>query len=130
MARTSISSGITIYKALAADEAVKALCSRVYPVYSLDEETLPYIVYERTSAQGDYNKSGQRDLFSFDIAVYAKTYGEAVDIAEAVRAALEDNIFEGDGMVTKYITFRGATETWQDDAYIVNLSFEAKTWWN
>lgn len=128
MAKTSLSSGISVYSALSKDTKLKKVCPRIYPVLSLEEENLPYITYTRTASALDGNKSAKRDDFTFEISCFAETYAAAVDIAELARDTLEGQTLISDALVTSFIQMQTATESWQDGAYIITLSFRAKAW--
>lgn len=130
---TSLSIGLLICELLEKDSGVVALAKRVYPVSSLQDEKLPYIVYTRTTSANDSTKNDMRDSVSFFVDCYADTYAGAVNVAEAARAALEGRgkVYKGTSekeLHADYIKLIDASETYADEAYIERLQFAAKVW--
>lgn len=130
---TSLSIGLMICSLLEDSAAVTQLVKRVYPVSSLQDEKLPYIVYSRISSTNDSSKSDARDSVSFYLDCCADTYAGAVRIAEAARAALEGRgkvckSTSGEELHADYVKLTDASEAYADDAYIERLQFAAKVW--
>lgn len=130
---TSLSIGLLICELLEKDSGVVALAKRVYPVSSLQDEKLPYIVYTRTTSANDSTKNDMRDSVSFFVDCYADTYAGAVNVAEAARRALEGRNFvysaSGCELHADWIKLMDASEGYSDDAFIVRLQFAAKVWY-
>ena len=130
---TSLSVGLMICSLLEGSVGVTQLVKRVYPVSSLQDEKLPYIVYSRASSANDNSKDDTRDNVSFYLDCCADTYAGAVMIAEAARAALEGRgkVYKGTSekeLHSDYIKLIDASETYADEAYIERLQFAAKVW--
>lgn len=77
---------------LEAASAVTALAStRIYPLYARQTAVKPFIVYQRISSVREHSHSGPSSLARprFQFRCAANTYGEARQLADAVRGALD-----------------------------------------
>lgn len=76
---------------LEAAETADLFGGRVYPVISPTTATRPYAVYRRHSIQREQSFSGPigHPKVFVDFSIYADTYEEAVDTADAVRRSLD-----------------------------------------
>lgn len=97
---TSLSAGLAIHGCLS--EALGARVTGIYPVAAPEDAALPYVTYYRTGVSDNPTKrSNAFDSCTVEVSVYAGGYGESVELAEAVRAALEGNLIiyadDGDG---------------------------------
>lgn len=126
MSRSSLSAGEIIYSLLTNDETVMSLATKVYPVV-VDEATLPYVVYRRSSLQHDPVK-GQRgaDTVTVEVVCYSKDYTSGVELAEAVRDALDGAQMAADDITMRSCYLSDSAESWADDAYIQDLIFTIK----
>ena len=124
--KSSLSAGELIRGILAADTTVKARANKIYPVI-VDKAELPYITYRRTSLQNDPVK-GQRgaDAVGIEVICYTAGYTEGVELAEAVRDALDGKQAEIDGLVMRSCYLSDSEEAWQDDACVQQLVFTVK----
>lgn len=124
--RTSLSAGEIIRAILIEDSEVMARANKVFPVVE-DSAELPYIVYRRTQLEQDPTK-GRRgaDTVGIEILCYTKGYTEGVELAEAVRGALDGAQGESDGLVMRSCYLADSEEAWQDDAYVQQLVFNVK----
>lgn len=124
--RTSLSAGEIIRAILIEDSEVMARANKVFPVVE-DSAELPYIVYRRTQLEQDPTK-GRRgaDMVGIEILCYTKGYTEGVELAEAVRGALDGVQGESDGLVMRSCYLSDSEEAWQDDAYVQQLVFNVK----
>ena len=88
--KTSLSAGAIIRAVLLEDAEVSSRVNKIFPV-AADEATLPYIVYRRSELVSNPQKSGQpgADEIEMEILCFAARYGEGIELAEAVRAALD-----------------------------------------
>lgn len=121
--KTSISAGEIIRKVLLDDHRVSAITKKVYPVVT-DEAKLPYIVYRRTQLEQNPIKVGRgADTVGIEVVCYADGYGPSIELAEAVRAALDGCQAEVDGLSLRSCYLTDSEEAWQDDAYIQQLVF-------
>jgi len=126
VSKTSLSAGEIIRAMLIEDSEVMARANKVFPVVE-DSAELPYIVYRRTQLEQDPTK-GRRgaDTVGIEILCYTKGYTEGVELAEAVRGALDGAQGESDGLVMRSCYLADSEEAWQDDAYVQQLVFNVK----
>lgn len=124
--KSSLSAGKIIRAMLIEDSEVMARVNKVFPVVE-DSAELPYIVYRRTQLEQDPTK-GRRgaDTVGIEILCYTKGYTEGVELAEAVRGALDGAQGESDGLVMRSCYLADSEEAWQDDAYVQQLVFNVK----
>lgn len=126
VSKTSLSAGEIIRAILANDAEVTARATKIYPVVE-DRADLPYIVYRRTQLKQDPTKGGRgADTVGIEILCYTKQYTEGVELAEAVRDALDGAQGETDGLVMRSCYLEDSEEAWQDDAYVQQLVFNVK----
>lgn len=125
--KTSLSAGAVIRAVLLADADVAARTNKVFPVVT-DSAELPYIVYRRAEMEVKPQKSGQpgADEVQVEVVCFTSRYGEGVELAEAVRAALDCVSAEHDGMRMRSCCLIGGEEGYQDDAFLQQLVFSIK----
>ena len=123
--KTSLSAGAVIRAVLLEDAEVAARTNKVFPV-ATDCAELPYILYRRTSLSPNPQKSGQpgADEIQIEVICFTERYGEGVELAEAVRAALDQITAEHDGLRSCYLL--DSEEAYQDDAFVQQLVFSVK----
>lgn len=126
VSKSSLSAGEIIRAMLIEDSEVMTRVNKVFPVVE-DSAELPYIVYRRTQLEQDPTK-GRRgaDTVGIEILCYTKGYTEGVELAEAVRGALDGAQGESDGLVMRSCYLADSEEAWQDDAYVQQLVFNVK----
>lgn len=126
VSRTSLSAGEIIRSILMSDSEVSARVKKIFPVVE-DSAELPYIVYRRTQLEQEPVK-GRRgaDTVGIEILCYTQHYTEGVELAEAVRDALDGKQGEVDGLVMRSCYLADSEEAWQDDAYVQQLVFNVK----
>ena len=125
MKSTSINAGAFIREVLSQNDEVRAITTRVFPI-SVDEATLPYISYRRSRMQQTPVKHGApgADTVEVEVNCFAQTYGESVDLAEAVRNALDGTQCTLDnGLVMRSCYLSDGSEDWQDDAFVQQMVF-------
>lgn len=124
--KTSLSAGEIIRSILMSDSEVSARVKKIFPVVE-DSAELPYIVYRRTQLEQEPVK-GRRgaDTVGIEILCYTQHYTEGVELAEAVRKALDGAQGEVDGLVMRSCYLADSEEAWQDDAYLQQLVFNVK----
>ena len=126
VSRTSLSAGEIIRAVLVGDPAVASRTSKVFPVVA-DEAKLPYIVYRRSQLENAAVKGRMgADTVGIEILCYTEQYTPGVELAEAVRAALDGKQSEIDGLVMRSCHLTDSEEGWQDDAYVQQLVFTVK----
>jgi len=125
---TSINVGAFVRELLSKSDEVRAITARVFPI-SVDEAVLPYISYRRTKMQQVPTKRGMpgADTVEVEVNCFAKTYGESIDLAEAVRSAMDGACLTLDGgLCMRSCYLSDGSEDWQDDAFIQQLVFTIK----
>lgn len=126
VSKSSLSAGEIIRAVLTSDPEVTARAKKVYPVVE-DTAELPYVVYRRTQLeQGQVKGRRGNDNVTIEVLCYTKGYTEGVELAEAVRNALDNKTAESDGLVMRSCYLTDSEEAWQDDAYLQVLVFNVK----
>lgn len=127
MAKTSLSAGAIIRGILIADADVSRIAKKVFPVVT-DKAELPYVAYRRSRLEHNPTKAKNpgADTVQIDINCYAATYQESIELAEAVRAALDYAQGEKDGLVMRSCILADGEEIYEDDAYIQCLTFQVQ----
>ena len=121
-----MSAGEIIRAVFTEDPEVSRRAGDVYPVVE-DRADLPYIVYRRAQLEKDPVKNGRgHDTVTIEIQCYTKDYTEGVELAEAVRDALDGMQIEHEGQVMHACDLADSEETWIDDAYVQCLVFSCK----
>lgn len=126
VSKSSLSAGEIIRALLIEDSEVKARVKKVFPVVE-DSAELPYIVYRRTQLEQTPAK-GQCGSYTVGIEIlcYTAGYTEGVELAEAVRNALDGRQYTQDGLTMRSCYLTDSEEAWQADAYIQQLVFNVK----
>jgi hypothetical protein len=125
--KTSLSAGSIIRSILLEDSDVTAITQNIFPIVT-DKAELPYILYRRTSLAHNTTKAKQpgADTVQIEVLCFTSKYGVGIDLAEAVRAALDYSQGEEDGLVMRSCVLSDSEEAWQDDAYVQQLVFSVK----
>ena len=116
-----------MYDILSGDETVSALSRKIFPLY-VDKAELPYVAYRQVRLDQDPVKSGTpgADTVQYEVGCFAATYNGSVELAEAVRAALDNRRYANAGIVMRSCLLTNASEEWLDDAYCKTLTFTIK----
>ncbi len=119
-----MSVGSLIREVLTENEDVAAITDRVFPVVT-DKAELPYIFYRVSSFDHDPTKGQQgTDVVQVEVTCCTETYAECVNLAEAVRGALDYRACESlDGLRLRSCNLSGYEQHWEDDAHIGALTF-------
>lgn len=124
---TGISVVKELYKILKSDDdLVKITKGQIYPVVSEIDVKFPYVIFGKHGLSTETTKSGLRfDRVTINFLVAAKTYSEAVDIAERIRTLLE---FKRDDYFIQ-ISLQDVTDDFDfsSDAYTQQLNFQILT---
>lgn len=125
--RTSLSAGAIIRAVLLEDADVAAKTNKIFPVVT-DSAELPYIVYRRAELAQNPQKSGQpgSDEVTLEVICFTERYSEGVELAEAVRGALDMIRAEHQGMTMRSCYLSDAEEGWENDAYSQRLVFKIR----
>jgi hypothetical protein len=125
--KTSLSAGSIIRSILLQDSDVKAITQNVFPIVT-DKAELPYVLYRRTSLVHNATKAKQpgADTVQIEVLCFTSKYAPGVELAEAVRAALDYSQGEENGVVMRSCVLSDSEEAWQDDAYVQQLVFSIK----
>ncbi len=124
--KTSLSVGEIIYDVLTNDAEVMARTNKVFPVVT-DKATLPYVAYRRSRLEHNPAKGTQgADTVQIDVLCFAAKYGDGVQLAEAVRQALDGKQATKDTLIMRSCTIAGGEEYYENDAYIQELNFTIK----
>ena len=125
--KTSLSAGELIRAILLEDAEVASRTNKIFPV-AIDKAVLPYILYRRTALEQNAQKAGQpgADTVQMEIICFTAKYAEGVELAEAVRAALDNVQGEGEGLRMRSCMLADSEEAWQDVAYVQLLVFNVK----
>lgn len=125
--KTSLSAGLLVRAVLLNDPEVSALTTRIFPVVTADD-TLPYIQIRRRTMGETQMKTrspiaGEVEL---ELACFTGDYDQGVELAEAVRYAL-DNVQASYGdMYMRSCYLVDSEETFTDDAFVQLLAFRIK----
>lgn len=127
--KTSLSAGLLIREILLDNQDVSAITKHVFPLVT-DKADLPYILYRRSGMSNVHskNRSDHNDTIQMDIICFTATYAESIALAEAVRAALDgiEAVSNDKSLSLRSCDLIDAQETWEDNAFMQSLTFEAK----
>ncbi len=124
--KTSLSVGEIIHDILTNDAEVSARANKVFPVVT-DKAVLPYVAYRRSRLEHNPAKGTQgADTVQIDVLCFAAKYKEGIQLAEAVRQALDGKQATKGTMVMRSCTISGGEEYYEDDAFIQELNFTIK----
>ena len=125
LTKTSISAGLLVYRLLSEDAAVSAMATRIFPVaITAENVTLPFVVFRAVTADPTGGKPGRGfDTCQIAVDCAAGGYAEAVGLAEAVRAALEDRECTRDGISIGISMMTDREEFYDSDAFVERLIF-------
>lgn len=120
-----LQTGKAINALLSANEEVKRMVGdRIYPLVSKVDCEFPFIVYQRMSVVPSYTKDGLiAEEQNYNITVLADTYAESVELADAVRDALELERGTFVGQRIRNIKLTSVNESWASDTYVQELNF-------
>lgn len=122
--KTSLSAGEVIRAALLDDKDVMARVNKIFPVVA-DSAELPYISYRRAGFEQNPQKAGApgADAIQLEVLCFTARYTEGVELAEAVRAALDHVTITQEDLRLRSCTLTDSEEAYQDDAYVQQLVF-------
>ena len=114
---------------LSADENLTALVDdKIYPIAVATDVEFPFIVFMRDELNTPSTCDGLiEDEVGVSVVVFAREYMESAKIAHLVRQALHGSIGEYDDFKVTECRFAGASETFSDDVYVQELTFNLTT---
>lgn len=127
MAKTSLSAGAVIRDMLMKSEAVMQRTNKIFPI-ATDKALLPYILYRRAALEHNPTKARQpgADTVTIEVVCYTAKYADGVELAEAVREALDYQQGESDGLTVRSCMLADSEEGYEDDAFVQHLDFIVK----
>lgn len=125
--KTSLSAGSIIRDILLSNEEVKRKTNKVFPIV-IDNAQLPYILYRRAALAHNPTKQGMpgADIVTMEVVCYTAKYAEGVELAEAVRQALDYASGEHDGVKMRSCTLADSEEGYEDDAFVQQLVYQVR----
>ena len=127
--KSSLSAGAIVRAILLDIPLVRERGVKVFPVFQPSEKAiLPYIDYRRASLVPNPVKDTVRtpDTIELVLNCYTAGYAEGIELAEAVRATLDNRRGTADGLTMRSCYLSDSTEDYQADAYIQELTFTIK----
>lgn len=124
MRETAISVNKHIYSILTGDTQLRELVSdKIYPIIAEETVSYPFIIFTKETVDAAYTKDFLTyDNVTFSVAIAANNYFETVQIAERVRAILEN--YRDSYFMT--VLLNNVIEEYVEDAFIQQLQFSAK----
>lgn len=129
MRKHSLKSTQYIHNKLISTSSVTSLINEnnIFLLIAEPETKYPYAVITRTRITSrDENKDFSTDEIGINIKVWSDQYDEAVNIADAIRFAIEGKEIEMDKEVMDSIELSSSTESWTGDAYLESMDFTAE----
>lgn len=124
---TGLSIGLYINEKLSnAPDLIKLVGEKVFPISTQKEVTFPFVVYRRGDLTANYTKDFLNgETIKVDFIVASDEYFQSVEIAEALRAALEGKRAKKYGISeTKLVS---ANEDTVEGTFVQSLVFSFKT---
>lgn len=123
--RTALSAGLAIHHILKHDSDVMSKAGDVFPIV-VDEAKLPYVVFRREGIDVNTMKDGGHgaDTAMIEVSCCAASYSGSVELAEAVRRALDHCKWDVEGVRMRSCSFVGGSEDYRDDAFVQDLTFK------
>ena len=115
-----------LYQMLCSDtEISNHVGNRIFPIIAENNANYPFITYCRDSIYSNGCKDGYfEDKVTFSVMVASDTYLSSLDIANRVRQILEKRKIVIDNITLYNVRLISIDESYNDNAYIQNLSFE------
>ena len=124
--KTILSAAYVLYKWLKEDEAVMSKCNGVFPLAWPDEVKKPYISFHRVGFEATYTKGAVSDTAEVEFDILTDDYDSGLELAEAVRACLDNQRGEEGGLRLSMSKLTEALEDRYEEAYIQTLVFTVK----
>ena len=115
-----------IRRFLVENEEVQGLIdvNKIFPLIANADTTFPFIVFQRSNLMPIYTKDIlTENQITMVIIVVSNDYIQSLDLANAVRHALEGNIYRDNDIVISAMKMESITEETLEDAYIQRMVF-------
>ena len=115
-----------IRRFLVENEEVQGLIdvNKIFPLIDNADTTFPFIVFQRSNLMPIYTKDIlTENQITMVIIVVSNDYIQSLDLANAVRHALEGNIYRDNDIVISAMKMESITEESLEDAYIQRMVF-------
>ena len=115
-----------IRRFLVENEEVQGLIdvNNIFPLIANADTTFPFIVFQRSNLMPIYTKDIlTENQITMVIIVVSNDYIQSLDLANAVRHALEGNIYRDNDIVISAMKMESITEETLEDAYIQRMVF-------
>lgn len=119
--------GKAIFNILSNDSNVTNIVSgRIYPTRAFNNAALPYVVYSQISnePQNEKGRAATVDIATYQVSCFAKDYSQAVDLADAVRKALEKQSGTFNGVDVEDIVVEGSNEVFDEDQGVHHIPID------
>lgn len=126
----SLSIGAHIFESLSTSDALTRLVgAKIYPLSTKKHTTFPFIIYKRTGLTPNDTKDryGSGDNVGVEVIVADDDYTNSINIAEAVRAALEHKGGDYDTFTVTDARLAACDEDFIEETYIQRLTFSFET---
>ena len=98
--------------------------NKIFPLIANADTTFPFIVFQRSNLMPIYTKDIlTENQITMVIIVVSNDYIQSLDLANAVRHALEGNIYRDNDIVISAMKMESITEETLEDAYIQRMVF-------
>lgn len=105
------------------EDIAEKVGTKIFPLIAPEKTTFPFIIYQRSSTYGDYNKDFLTNyIINIDLVVFSTKYADTIEIAELINDCIQKNW-------TRTRTkphLVGSTENFDYDTYYTILSYEIK----
>lgn len=121
----SLLSGKYLAKFITENEDVLKIITadKVYPIYAEPDTTFPFVVYTRDLIP-EYTKDIlTQNTVTFNVAVVSNEYVQSLELANAVRNAIEGHYYRDEDITIDVIKLTNAYEDTASDAYIQRMTF-------
>ena len=123
----SLQVGKVIFDILSNDPQVtQRVNNKIFPLVAENNTTFPFIVYKRTGIEPQTSKDRMihREETNVDVIIISDTYNDSIEVADLVKTALTGKNGVFSGISVKDIEFIDASEDFQDETFIQNLTFK------
>ncbi len=123
----SLQVGKVIFDILSNDQnLIQRVSSKIFPLVAENNTTFPFIVYKRTGIEPQTSKDKliHKEETNVEVNIMSDTYNDSIEVADLVKTALTGKKGIFSGIAVQDIIFTDASEDFQDDTFIQNLTFK------